>query len=168
MKLRILLLLWSLATLAQGADFIGQGYFRAMGGPTDVPEYIKIQGDSGYYCILDDKSSFRFKIRGDSMTTPMNGMDGISYAPGSGSLRISGEEKGDPYTTIFAPSWADEYPAACVEEEIKWYGPGTLILRRTAPGTGLAGPGRNLDLLGRQRDAAAWSARAWVSPRSGL
>lgn len=162
------MLLWSLATLAQGADFIGQGYFRAMVGPNEVQEYILIQGDSGFYCILDDKSSFRFKILGDSMTTPMNGMDGIGYAPGSGSLRIFGEEKGEPYFTIFAPSSADAYPAACVEEEREWYGPGTSILRRTVPGKGLAGPGRHLDLLGRQREAAAGSARAWVSPRSGL
>jgi hypothetical protein len=78
MKVRVLLLAMSLAALARGENYIGQGYYQAMPGPDTVPKYVKIQGDSGFYCILDGKSSFRFKIIGDSMTTPMNGMDRIS------------------------------------------------------------------------------------------
>jgi hypothetical protein len=143
---------------------MGQGYFQAMPGADTVPKYVKIQGDSGFYCILDDKSSFRFKIIGDSMTTPMNGKDLITYAPGSGSLRISGEEKGEPYSTIFAPRSASQYPAACVEEEKELYGPGTSGLRRINPGKGIAGPGRELDLLGRKREAAVRSVRIWRLP----
>lgn len=150
---RILSIACSLAPLAMGADFLGQGYFQAMPGPDTVPKYLKIQGDSGFYCILDDKSSFRFKIIGDSMTTPMNGKDRIAYAPGSGTVQISGEEKGEPYFTYFAPRSAGQYPAACVEEEAELYGPGTTGLMRTDPGKRVAGPGRVFDLLGRQREA---------------
>lgn len=166
MKILMLLMSGFLATSAMGADFIGQGYFRAMGGPEDVPKYIRIQGDSGFYCILDDKSSFRFKILGDSMTTPMNGMDGISYAPGSGSLKISGEEKGEAYFTIFAPSSAGQYPAACVQVEAELYGTGTVALMRIGPGKPMAAAGRYFDLLGRTRDAALRSARV-RSPTAG-
>lgn len=164
MRFRILLLAGSLATLAEAADFEGQGYFRAMVGPEDVPKYIRIQGDSGFYCILDEKSSFRFKIVGDSMTTPMNGMDRISYSPGSGSLNISGEEKGEPYHTIFAPSSAGQYPGACVDEEAELYGPGTSGLLRIGRGGVPYRTGREIDLLGRSREATARSGRkAWRS-----
>lgn len=166
MELRILLLTCSLASLAAGADFIGEGYFKAMAGSGDVQRYIKIEGDSGFYCIMDGKSGFRFKIIGDSMTTPMNGMDRISYAPGSGSLRVSGEEKGEPYFTIFAPSSAGQYPSACVEEEEILYGQGPSGLRRTTPEKRIARMGRESDLLGRKRSATK-TGRQTDALRSG-
>jgi hypothetical protein len=162
MKVRVLLLAMSLAALARGENYIGQGYYQAMPGPDTVPKYVKIQGDSGFYCILDGKSSFRFKIIGDSMTTPMNGMDRISYSPGSGSLEMSGEEKGEPYFTIFAPRSASQYPAACVEEEEELYGQGTTGLLRSAPVKGIAGTERRIDVLGRKLGATARSVRVVV------
>ena len=156
---RMLLTIGSLAILAAGADFMGQGYFQSLSGTGADPKYLKIQGDSGFYCILDDKSSFRFRIIGDSMTTPMNGKNRIAYAPGSGSVQITGEEKGEPYFTVFAPRSAGQYPAACVQEEAKLYGPVSLGSRRIAPEAGKAGPARKPDLLGRRRDAAKMKMR---------
>lgn len=38
MKARILLLTMSLAALAMGAEFIGQGYYQAMPGPNTFPK----------------------------------------------------------------------------------------------------------------------------------
>ena len=84
--------------------------------------YLKVEADSGYYCVMDGKSSFRFKIVGDSITTPMNGKDAFVLSS-SGRLRIFGEEKGEPYQSIFARMDPGDYPKACVDEEAAWYGP---------------------------------------------
>jgi hypothetical protein len=154
MKRRMLLTIGSLSILATGADFMGQGSFQSLSGTDTDPKYLKIRGDSGFYCILDDKSSFRFEIIGDSMTTPMNGKDRNTYAPGSGNVQIMGEEKGEPYFTVFAPRPEGQYPAACVQEEAKLYGPVSLGSLRIGPEKGKAGPGPKPDLLGRRRDAA--------------
>lgn len=166
-KLRMLLAWCGLTTLALGADFVGQGYFKAMASADPTLKYVKIQGDSGFYCILDDKSSFRFKIIGDSITTPLNGMDRITYAFGSGSLRISGEEKGEPYSTTFAPSSASQYPTACVEEEEKLYGQSSVGVTVSATGKALTGAGRDFDALGRKQDPTPRSAKAWRLRRAG-
>jgi hypothetical protein len=103
-----------------------QGYWRKL----DVEDptyagYLKVVADSGYYCIMDGKSSFRFKLKGDFITTPMNGLNAITLLSAS-VLRISGEEKGEPYHSDWKKMEASEYPKACLEEEQAWYGPTAL------------------------------------------
>jgi hypothetical protein len=94
--------------------------------------YIRIEKDSGYYCVLDGKSGFTFKVVGDSITTPMNGMNHIAYFPGSGNLKISGEEKGETYSTLFHPLAPKDYPKECADLE-KDYSVPTGITARPAP-----------------------------------
>lgn len=122
--------------------------------------YLKIEADSGYKCVLDGKSSFRFKVLGAFITTPMNGLNAIALTTPS-TLRISGEEKGTPYYSDFEKMVAASYPKFCVDEEAEWYGP-TALTRDAGSGQvavptnrlksisdGIAYRGRFLDFLGR-------------------
>lgn len=83
----------------------------------DYETYVRIEGDSGFYCVLDDKSSFAFAIVGDSITTPWDRLDGIVWFPGSGDIVISGVEKGEAYSTRFKPASSALYAAKCAEVE---------------------------------------------------
>jgi hypothetical protein len=156
---------FALLTLFAGASSAA-GPFEGYWKETDVDDpvyqsYLKVEADSGYYCVLDGKSSFRFKIRGDSITTPMNGLDAIVLTT-STTLRISGEEKGEEYRNDFARMASSGYPKYCVDEEAEWYGPTALVRKPesagvSSPRPGNSGPGllnfrgRVLDYLGRSR-----------------
>ena len=83
----------------------------------EYARFLKINGDRGFSCTLDGKSSYAFRIIGDSITTPMNGMDHIQFFSGLPDVVISGEEKGEPYSTRFIPLEGGTYPAVCLEEE---------------------------------------------------
>jgi hypothetical protein len=97
---------------------IPDGYWAWTENPDDEYErYIRVTGDSGFYCFLDRKSSFPFAIVGDSITTPMNGMDAIRLFPESGDLQITGVEKGEDYVDLFHPSDAATYAGKCGEED---------------------------------------------------
>lgn len=101
------------------------------GSESDYEHHIRIAGDTGFYCVSDGKSSFRFRVIGESITTPMNGLNALVWYPGSGDIEISGKEKGESYSTRYRPLAAKDYPARCLEEEaaqIKEDGP--LALRR--------------------------------------
>jgi hypothetical protein len=105
----------------------GTGAFDAEGYWIDndvegYERYVRIENDSGYYCVLDGKSGFTFKVVGDSITTPMNGMNHILAFPGSGNLKISGEEKGEPYSTLFHPLAPKDYPKECADLEKEFSG----------------------------------------------
>ena len=103
-------------TLAEPGAFETEGYWiddEVKG----YERYIRIEKDSGYYCVLDGKSGFIFKVVGDSITTPMNGMNHIASFPGSGDLQISGEEKGQAYSTRFHFLAPKDYPEQCVDLE---------------------------------------------------
>lgn len=100
------------------AVYIPKGYWKLQQAK-DHEEYVRIQGNSGFLCVLDDKSSFRFTIVGDSITTPWDRKDAIVWAPGSGDITISGEEKGEPYSTRYRMTDSATYYAKCREEEAK-------------------------------------------------
>lgn len=143
-------------SMATSLAFAGTGALEAEGYWIDnevegYERYLRIEKDSGYYCILDGKSGFTFKVVGDSITTPMNGMNHIAYFPGSGNLKISGEEKGEPYWTLFHPLAPNKYPKECVDLE-KEYSATTGITARpsrkpTRPAESRGRAARNL--LGR-------------------
>lgn len=137
-----------------------EGYWRRV-GDADYASYLKVVADSGYRCVMDGKSSHRFRIQGDSITTPMNGKDAIVLLS-PGNLRISGTEKGEDYHSDYARMEASAYPDACDEEEARWYGPTSLRGRtagkeRPAPRNsavpGLLHRGESPDALGRLRPA---------------
>jgi hypothetical protein len=103
---------------ARESDYIAQGYWAWRENPgASEDRYVRITGDSGFYCFLDDKSSFAFAIAGDSITTPMNGKNAIAWAPGSGDIIITGEEKGEPYSDRFQPFDSTTYWAKCGDQE---------------------------------------------------
>jgi len=84
--------------------YLAQGYWAWIQNPdADYARYLRITGDSGYYCALDGKSGFAFAIVKDSITTPMNGMNAIQYMPNSGAIVITGSEKGVSYYDRFEP-----------------------------------------------------------------
>jgi hypothetical protein len=85
-----------LLLLACGRFFV-DGYWAWKNDPDPYERYIRIENDSGFYCVLDAKSSFRSQVIGDSITTPMNGKNAIFWFPGSGDIMISGEENGKPH-----------------------------------------------------------------------
>lgn len=121
------------------------------GSDGDYEHHIRIAGDTGFYCVSDGKSSFRFRVIGEAITTPMNGMNDLVWYPGSGDIEISGKEKGQSYSTRFRPLAAKDYPARCLDEEaaqVKADGP--LSTRRpSARPTGKTGPRAVRDWLGR-------------------
>lgn len=122
------------ALAASAATGPFEGFWERSDESAEYDSFMKVEADSGYLCVLDGKSSFRFKIAGDSITTPMNGKDAIALTPDH-RLRISGEEKGEAYLSEWTRMDASGYPKACVDEEEEWYGP-------TAIRGGSAGPVR--------------------------
>ncbi len=94
------------------------GFWKGEDNPdSEYARFLKIKGDRGFLCTLDGKSSFAFRIIGDSITTPMNGMDHIQFFSGLPDVVISGEEKGEAYSDRFVPLVGETYPAICIEEE---------------------------------------------------
>ncbi len=116
----LLILLGSYATKASPNAYFVNGYWKIKSDQNSYEKLIRIKNDSGFYCILDNKSSFRFKVIGDSKTTPMNGKDLISWWPGSGDIGISGEEKGVPYHYRFSLIDSATYTSFCKEEESRF------------------------------------------------
>lgn len=109
------------------------------GSDSDYEHHIRIAGDTGFYCVSDGKSSFRFRVIGESITTPMNGLNALVWYPASGDIEISGKEKGETYSTRYRALAAKDYPARCLEEEAAQVkGDGPLAMRRSVarhPGT---------------------------------
>lgn len=104
------------AALAQ--SLARDGFWKGEDNPdSEYAHFLKIKGDRGFLCTLDGKSSFAFRIIGDSITTPMNGMDHIQFFSGLPDVVISGEEKGEAYSNRFIPLEGETYPAICEEEE---------------------------------------------------
>ena len=104
---------------ANPTNQIIDGYWIGKKDPNQYETYLRIQNGSGFYCVLDDKNSFRFKLIGDSITTPMNGMNAIQYFPLSKDLQISGIEKGVTYTDIYGFTDSITYANKCRVEEAK-------------------------------------------------
>ena len=129
------------------AVYIPKGYWK-LSQAKDYEEYVRIQGNAGFLCVLDDKSSFRFTIVGDSITTPWDRKDAIVWAPGSGDLVISGEEKGEPYSTRYRMTDSATYYAKCREEEARIP---VATQPRPARLTAPAAPRTGRDALGRKQ-----------------
>ena len=108
-----------LACQATSAQSLARaGFWKSKENPdSEYARFLKIKGDRGFSCTLDGKSSYAFRIIGDSITTPMNGMDHIQFFSGLPDVVISGEEKGEAYSTRFIPLGGETYPAICIEEE---------------------------------------------------
>lgn len=130
-----------------GLAYIPDGYWT-LRTPGEYEEFIRIEGGGGFNCILDDKSSFRFTVIGDSITTPMNGKDAIVWFPGSGDIQISGEEKGEPYSTRYKLSDSATYAAKCRDEEARI--PVSLAGRTSRPNPATIRPESARNVLGRQ------------------
>lgn len=123
---------------ASAQSLARDGYWKGQDNPErEYPRFLKIEGDKGFQCVLDGKSSFAFRIVGDSITTPMNGMDHIRFFSGLPDVMISGEEKGEAYSTRFVPLGAETYPAVCLEEEAA---EGSSGIARRAQGIGRPAP----------------------------
>jgi hypothetical protein len=98
--------------------YIAQGYWAWTENSTSFyARYLRITGDSGYYCSLDGKSGFAFAIVKDSITTPMNGMNAIQWMPNSGAVVITGSEKGVPYYDRFEPFDSTTYWGQCSDQD---------------------------------------------------
>lgn len=104
-----------LATVTH-AGLLPDGYWTVR-DTKDYEEYVRIKGDSGFLCVLDNKSSTAFEIIGDSITTPWGRLDGIDWYPSSGDLVISGIEKGEAYSTRYQTSDSTTYANKCAEVE---------------------------------------------------
>jgi hypothetical protein len=100
------------------------GYWEQFpgGDPGDYDRYLKIENDSGYYCISDGKSSHRFDVVGTKFIGIGLSSDHTIEAMSRNTLRITGEEKGWTHTTDFYRVAASKYPQYCVDEEIELYG----------------------------------------------
>jgi hypothetical protein len=118
------LLLFAVGFARQGHAGPFQGFWSGL-DDGDYEVFLRVDGDGGYYCVMDNKSSFQFKVIGDSITTPMNGMDKIRVTTDS-ILTISGVEKGIAYASHFGRIAANKYPEACNVEERAWYGTADL------------------------------------------
>jgi hypothetical protein len=106
------------AQAASAQSMARDGFWKGKDNPdSEYARFLKIEGDRGFLCTLDGKSSFAFRIIGDSITTPMNGMDHIRFFSGLPDVVISGEEKGEAYSDRFIPLEGETYPAICIEEE---------------------------------------------------
>lgn len=122
-----------------GTPFIVSGYWKWTQNAAGDPErHVRVSGDSGFYCVLDGKSSFAFDIGPDSLTTPMNGKNGVAWMPGSGDLIISGSEKGEPYQDRFTHSDSATYWNKCRAEELGWT---PAAVRAPSQGSRAGGPG---------------------------
>lgn len=126
------------AHAASAQSLARDGFWKGQDNPDrEYARFLKIEGDKGFYCVLDGKSSFAFRIVGDSITTPLNGMDHIRFFSGLPDVVISGEEKGEAYSNRFVPLGAETYPAVCVEEE---EAEGASGIARRADGIGRSAP----------------------------
>jgi hypothetical protein len=119
------------------AQFVIHGYWMRYLPESDYEGYLRITADSGFYCVLDGKSSFAFAIRKDSITTPLNGMNAIAWMPGSGDIVITGSEKGQPYSNRFKESDSATYWSKCRSEEQA--GKPTPLRGAARPAAGLRG-----------------------------
>lgn len=129
------------------AGYVPDGFWANRdNGTADYKSYLRIKDSSGFYCVMDGKSSFRFKITGDSINTPLNGNDAIHWYPGSGDIQIDGEEKGVPYRDRFQYLAPKDYPKACVDEEARLY---PSVIRKPLPSIRPGSSFWNYDLLGR-------------------
>jgi hypothetical protein len=116
---------------AANLEYVPDGYFAdRKNGEREYDSYLRLQDSAGFRCVLDGKSSYRFKIIGDSITTPLNGMDRFTWYPGSGDVEISGEEKGVAYADRFGMVEAAEYPVQCIEEEAAMQDPTEIGLEK--------------------------------------
>ena len=140
------------ATVTHVGAAIPDGFWAATGNEDadTYPTYLKIKANKGFYCIMDEKSSFAFQVIGDSITTPMNGMDRIDFSYGSGDVVIKGEEKGEPYSTRFNPITEEDFPEGCAEREEATSGTGIAQRRNRDPHGPHAQKGSQVrDMLGR-------------------
>ena len=135
-------------SLANPSGSIPDGYWRDASLDSEQERFIRIRDGKGFKCILDWKSSFRFTIIGDSMTTPMNGMDAIRWMPGSGDLVIMGEEKGEPYSERYTDVDSVIYAHKCGHEESRLT-PSGLRTERSDPHARAGKPSR-MNALGRK------------------
>jgi hypothetical protein len=123
-------------TLPKAADRRSEfdGYWELQKTGDAYERFIRIQDGKGFNCVLDGKSSFPFEIIGDSMTTPLNGRDKLTWMPSSGDLVIQGEEKGTPYLNRFSVSDSSKYWSKCKAEEANAEVTGTrnVFVRRVA------------------------------------
>lgn len=106
---------WIKSTQSLPTVFEGFWKEKNVEDPSDQV-YLKIRDGEGYFCSLDEKSSFNFRIKNGFVTSPMNGRNPISKIS-KDSLLISGEEKGDEYSTLFSKIDVKEYPASCMTKE---------------------------------------------------
>ena len=82
---------------ASAQSMAGNGFWKDKENPdSEYARFLRFEGDRGFLCALDGKSSFAFRIIGDSISTPMNGMDRIQFFSALPDVVISGEEKGEP------------------------------------------------------------------------
>ncbi|MBW8888549.1 MAG: hypothetical protein JF616_12400 [Fibrobacteres bacterium] len=132
---------------AASSGYIPRGYWAWTQNPdADYARYLRITGDSGYYCSLDGKSGFAFAIVKDSITTPMNGMNAIQYMPNSGAIVITGSEKGVAYYDRFEVFDSTAYWGECGEQD------------KARHPTGLRG---NLQAQSARRNASARGIFPW-------
>lgn len=124
-----------------------KGYWADRNNPDPYESFVHLQGDRGFKCVLDQKSSFRFQVIGDSITTPMNGKNALTWYPSSGDIEISGMEKGVAYRDRFETIDSATYFAKCGAEELH------TTVRRSIPASRSTlkrvSPKRLLNLLGR-------------------
>jgi hypothetical protein len=53
----------SAAPAASAQSMAGDGFWKGKENPdSDYASFLKIEGDRGFYCVLDGKSSFAFRI----------------------------------------------------------------------------------------------------------
>jgi hypothetical protein len=119
-RLAAMLCILALSQSARAAEsrYIAQGYWAWSENPDAIyARYLRITGDSGYYCFLDGKSGFAFAIVKDSITTPMNGMNAIQWMPNSGDIVITGSEKGVSYSDRFSPFDSVAYRGQCGNQD---------------------------------------------------
>ena len=146
-----------------GTQFMVKGYWKWTENPAgDYERHIRISGDSGFYCVLDGKSSFAFDIGPDSLTTPMNGKNAVVWMPNSGDLVISGAEKGVPYTDRFSHSDSLAYWNKCRDEERAWKTTAIRIGKGSGMGAG-AGPRSAISPRGGPRGLFDWKQKAYTA-----
>jgi hypothetical protein len=136
-----------LANERGGMDF--QGYWKGTDQEIGYEKFLRIDGNRGFYCVMDGKSSFAFEMKDGSITTPFNGRDKIERTVDADHLRISGEEKGEPYFVDFEKMSPAEYPDGCREEETVKAGTTTGMLRALTPRKGFHPGRKQVDILGR-------------------
>jgi hypothetical protein len=121
------LMVAALPVLPATGGYIPDGYWVDRANKGDLYDgYLRIKDSSGFYCVLDGKSSHRFTL----LDGRMDGYDTVRYFPGSGDVQIDGEEKGVKYTNRFRSIGVKDYPKYCVDREAADYPDG--IAKNTA------------------------------------